>query len=117
MFGFENDLHGQAAQIAQGVDESGNKDEGAGDQGIMFGFACDETPGLMPATLYYSHRILERMAADRHGRHVDFLETDAKSQVTLAYENGMPVRATALVVSTQPAGRSEEHTSELQSIM
>src|SRR3546814_18813212 len=69
----------------------------------MFGFACDETPGLMPATLYYSHRILERMAADRHGRHVDFLEPDAKSQVTLAYENGIPVRATALVVSTQHA--------------
>src|SRR3546814_15943441 len=69
----------------------------------MFGFACDETPGLMPATLYYSHRIFECMAADRHGRHVDFLEPDAKSQVTLAYENGMPVRATALVVSTQNA--------------
>src|SRR3546814_17823472 len=103
MFGFENDLHGQAAQIAQGVDESGNKDEGAGDQGIMFGFACDETPGLMPATLYYSHRILERMAADRHGRHVDFLEPDAQSQVTLAYEHGVPVRATELVVSTPHA--------------
>src|SRR3546814_8023150 len=76
----ENYLHGQSAHIAQGVDESGNKDEGAGDQGIMFGFACDETPGLMPATLYYSHRILERMAADRHGKAVDFLEPDAKSQ-------------------------------------
>jgi S-adenosylmethionine synthetase len=94
-------LHGQSAHIAQGVDESGNKDEGAGDQGIMFGFATDETPDLMPATLYYSHRILERLAADRHGRKVDFLEPDAKSQVTLAYENGVPVRATALVVSTQ----------------
>ena len=94
-------LHGQSAHIAQGVDESGNKDEGAGDQGIMFGFACDETPELMPATLYYSHRILERLAADRHGRVVDFLEPDAKSQVTLRYENGRPVGATALVVSTQ----------------
>jgi S-adenosylmethionine synthetase len=94
-------LHGQSAHIAQGVDESGNKDEGAGDQGIMFGFACDETPEYMPATLYYSHRILERMAKDRHGRVVDFLEPDAKSQVTLAFENGAPVRATALVVSTQ----------------
>ena len=94
-------LHGQSAHIAQGVDEAGNKDEGAGDQGIMFGYACDETPEYMPATLFYSHRILERMAADRHGRVVDFLEPDAKSQVTLAYENGAPQRAAALVVSTQ----------------
>jgi S-adenosylmethionine synthetase len=94
-------LHGQSAHIAQGVDESGNKDEGAGDQGIMFGFACDETPDLMPATLYYSHRILEQMAADRHSGAADFLEPDAKSQVTLAFEGGVPVRATALVVSTQ----------------
>jgi S-adenosylmethionine synthetase len=94
-------LHGQSAHIAQGVDESGNKDEGAGDQGIMFGFACDETPDLMPATLYYSHRILEKLAQDRHGRVVDFLEPDAKSQVTLKYENGVPTGATALVVSTQ----------------
>ena len=94
-------LHGQSAHIAQGVDESGNKDEGAGDQGIMFGFACDETPELMPATLYYSHRILEKMAADRHARVVDFLEPDAKSQVTLKFENGVPTGATALVVSTQ----------------
>ena len=94
-------LHGQSAHIAQGVDESGNKEEGAGDQGIMFGFACDETPDLMPATLYYSHRILEKMAEDRHSGAADFLEPDAKSQVTLAYENGVPVRATALVVSTQ----------------
>ncbi|HEV2079028.1 MAG TPA: methionine adenosyltransferase [Allosphingosinicella sp.] len=94
-------LHGQSAHIAMGVDESGNKDEGAGDQGIMFGYATDETPDLMPATLYYSHRILERMALDRHSKKVDFLEPDAKSQVTLQYENGVPVRATALVVSTQ----------------
>jgi S-adenosylmethionine synthetase len=94
-------LHGQSAHIAMGVDESGNKDEGAGDQGIMFGYATDETPDLMPATLYYSHRILERMAADRHSKKVDFLEPDAKSQVTLQYENGIPVRAAALVVSTQ----------------
>jgi S-adenosylmethionine synthetase len=98
---FENHLHGQSAHIAMGVDESGNKDEGAGDQGIMFGYATDETPDLMPATLYYSHRILERMAADRHARNVDFLEPDAKSQVTLLYENEVPVKATALVVSTQ----------------
>ena len=98
---FENNLHGQSVDIAQGVDESGNKDEGAGDQGIMFGYATDETPDLLPATLYYSHRILERMAADRHSKAVDFLEPDAKSQVTLQYENGVPVRAAAVVVSTQ----------------
>ncbi len=100
-FSFENHLHGQSAHIAQGVDESGNKDEGAGDQGIMFGYATDETPDLLPATLYYSHRILERMAHDRHNKVVPFLEPDAKSQVTLHYENEVPVRATALVVSTQ----------------
>ncbi|MBU3079138.1 methionine adenosyltransferase [Sphingomonas quercus] len=100
-FNFSNNLHGQSAHIAMGVDESGNKDEGAGDQGIMFGYATDETPGLMPATLYYSHKILERMADDRHSGAAPFLEPDAKSQVTLQYENGVPVRATALVVSTQ----------------
>jgi len=101
-------LHGQSAHIAMGVDEAGNKDEGAGDQGIMFGYACDETPDLMPATLYYSHRILEKMAADRHSRAVDFLEPDAKSQVTLAYEDGRPVRATKLVVSTQHAKGADQ---------
>ena len=100
---FENHLHPQSAHIAQGVDASGNKDEGAGDQGIMFGYATDETPDLMPATLYYAHKILERMAADRHSGAAPFLEPDAKSQVTLAYENELPVRATALVVSTQHA--------------
>ncbi|HEX8534486.1 MAG TPA: methionine adenosyltransferase [Allosphingosinicella sp.] len=98
---FQNNLHGQSVDIAQGVDESGNKDEGAGDQGIMFGYATDETPDLLPATLYYSHRILERLAADRHSGAAPFLEPDAKSQVTLQYENGVPVRATAVVVSTQ----------------
>ena len=98
---FENNLHPQSADIAQGVDASGNKDEGAGDQGIMFGYATDETPDLLPATLYYSHRILERMARDRHSGAAPFLEPDAKSQVTLQYEGGVPKRATALVVSTQ----------------
>jgi len=98
---FENNLHAQSVEIARGVDASGNKDEGAGDQGIMFGYATDETPELMPATLYYSHRILERLAADRHAGIAPFLEPDAKSQVTLQYENEVPVRATALVVSTQ----------------
>jgi len=100
-FRFENNLHGQSAHIAQGVDASGNKDEGAGDQGIMFGFACDETPDLMPATLYYSHKILARMAEDRHSGAAPFLEPDAKSQVTLRFDNGKPVAATAIVVSTQ----------------
>ncbi|WP_076069182.1 methionine adenosyltransferase [Sphingomonas montana] len=98
---FANHLHPQSAHIAQGVDESGNKDEGAGDQGIMFGYATDETPDLMPATLYYAHRILEKMAEDRHSGAAPFLEPDAKSQVTLEYRNEKPVRATALVVSTQ----------------
>ena len=98
---FENNLHPQSAHIAQGVDASGNKDEGAGDQGIMFGFACDETPDLMPATLYYSHKILERMAADRHSGAAPFLEPDTKSQVTLRFDEGEPAAATAIVVSTQ----------------
>ncbi|MDN3647129.1 methionine adenosyltransferase [Pontixanthobacter aestiaquae] len=100
---FENHLHGQSAHIAQGVDASGNKDEGAGDQGIMFGYACDETPDLMPAPIDYSHKILEQMAADRKDGTAPFLEPDAKSQVTLRYENGKPVACTAVVVSTQHA--------------
>ena len=100
-FRFENNLHGQSAHIAQGVDASDNKDEGAGDQGIMFGYATDETPDLMPATLYYSHKILERMAADRHSGAAPFLEPDAKSQVTLRYEGSRPVGVNAVVVSHQ----------------
>ncbi len=100
-FEFANHLHGQSAEIAQGVDIAENKDEGAGDQGIMFGFATDETPELMPATLYYSHLILEELAKDRHSGAAPFLEPDAKSQVTLRFENGCPVAATAIVVSTQ----------------
>ncbi|MBA3669908.1 MAG: methionine adenosyltransferase [Sphingomonas sp.] len=100
---FRNKLHGQSEHIAQGVDAAGNKDEGAGDQGIMFGYATDETPELLPATLYYSHKILERMAADRHSGKAPFLEPDTKSQVTLRYEESKPVAATAVVVSTQHA--------------
>ncbi|AMG75852.1 methionine adenosyltransferase [Sphingopyxis granuli] len=100
---FENNLHGQSAHIAQGVDESADKDEGAGDQGIMFGYASDETPDLMPATLDYAHKILERMAADRKAGIAPFLEPDTKSQVTLRYANERPVEATAIVVSTQHA--------------
>jgi S-adenosylmethionine synthetase len=113
-FRFENNLHGQSAHIAQGVDESGNKDEGAGDQGIMFGYASDETPDLMPATLYYSHKILERMADDRHNKVVPFLEPDAKSQVTLEYIDEKPVRATALVVSTQHAAGMDNDDSRAE---
>lgn len=108
-FEFINRLHGQSAHIAQGVDAGANKDEGAGDQGIMFGYATDETPGLMPATLYYSHKILERMAADRHSGAAPFLEPDAKSQVTLRYEGSLPVAATAVVVSTQHAPGYDEN--------
>src|SRR6188768_359107 len=100
---FANHLHPQSAHIAQGVDAAENKDEGAGDQGIMFGFACDETPDLMPATLDYSHKILAEMAADRHAGRAPFLEPDAKSQVTLRFEEGKPAKATAIVVSTQHA--------------
>jgi S-adenosylmethionine synthetase len=111
---FENNLHPQSAHIAQGVDASGNKDEGAGDQGIMFGFACDETPDLMPATLYYSHKILERMAADRHSGAAPFLEPDTKSQVTLRFENGKPAAATAIVVSTQHAKGYDEGDKEAE---
>ena len=111
---FDNYLHGQSAHIAQGVDASGNKDEGAGDQGIMFGFACDETPDLMPATLYYSHKILERMAADRHSGAAPFLEPDAKSQVTLRFENGKPVAATTIVVSTQHGKGYDEGDKEAE---
>ena len=100
---FENHLHPQSGHIAQGVDASGDKDEGAGDQGIMFGYASNETPELMPATLQYSHNILKALAAARHSGKEPRLEPDAKSQVTLYYENGRPVRATSIVLSTQHA--------------
>ena len=95
-------VHEQSADIAMGVDASGNKDEGAGDQGIMFGFACDETPELMPAPILYAHRILERMAKARHGGERR-LQPDSKSQVTVEYRDGKPVRAHTIVVSTQHA--------------
>ena len=114
---FENHLHGQSSEIAMGVDageEGSNKDEGAGDQGIMFGFACDETPDLMPATLDYSHKILERLAADRKSGLAPFLEPDAKSQVTLKYENGKPVACTAVVVSSQHARGYHEGDQEAE---
>jgi S-adenosylmethionine synthetase len=98
-------LHAQSADIAQGVDASGNKDEGAGDQGIMFGYACDETPELMPAPLYYAHKILQNLSDARRSGAESHLGPDAKSQVTVRYENGKPVEATQIVVSHQ-------HTTE-----
>jgi S-adenosylmethionine synthetase len=96
-------LHAQSAHIAQGVDAAGNKDEGAGDQGIMFGYACRETPELMPAPLYYAHLILRRVSEMRRAGDVavEGLLPDAKSQVTLRYIDGKPVGATSVVVSTQ----------------
>ena len=96
-------LHAQSADIAQGVDAAGNKDEGAGDQGIMFGYACDETPELMPAPIYYAHKILEDLALARKAKTngVGALGPDAKSQVTVRYVNGRPVEATQIVLSTQ----------------
>jgi S-adenosylmethionine synthetase len=96
-------LHAQSAHIAQGVDAAGNKDEGAGDQGIMFGYACTETPDLMPAPLYYSHLILRRISELRRSKDkmVAGLLPDAKSQVTLRYVDGKPVGVTSVVVSTQ----------------
>ncbi|KQP30461.1 S-adenosylmethionine synthetase [Methylobacterium sp. Leaf469] len=96
-------LHAQSADIAQGVDSSGNKDEGAGDQGIMFGYASDETPELMPAPIYYAHKILKDLADARKGKQGDAakLGPDAKSQVTVRYENGRPVGVTQIVLSTQ----------------
>src|ERR1700677_2648152 len=94
-------LHAQSADIAQGVDAAGNKDEGAGDQGIMFGYACRETPELMPAPLYYAHKILHVLSEARRSGREKKLGPDAKSQVTVRYENGKPVEATQIVVSHQ----------------
>jgi S-adenosylmethionine synthetase len=94
-------LHAQSVDIAQGVDAKDNKDEGAGDQGMMFGYACNETPELMPAPIQYAHNILREMAVARHAGRTKDLEPDAKSQVTLRYVDGKPVGAAAIVVSTQ----------------
>ncbi|HKF72186.1 MAG TPA: methionine adenosyltransferase [Stellaceae bacterium] len=94
-------VHAQSADIAQGVDAVGNKDEGAGDQGLMFGYACRETPELMPAPIYYAHAILKSLSKARHEGSAPYLGPDAKSQVTLQYADGRPVRATSVVVSTQ----------------
>lgn len=94
-------LHEQSKDIAMGVDAKGNKDEGAGDQGMMFGYACNETETLMPAPIFYSHKILRLMAEDRKKGIIQKLEPDSKSQVTMMYENGMPVKVTSVVISTQ----------------
>ncbi len=96
-------LHEQSADIAQGVDAAGNKDEGAGDQGIMFGYACTETPDLMPAPIYYSHKILEVLAAARKSGQGDAakLGPDSKSQLSIRYEKGKPTAVTHIVLSTQ----------------
>jgi len=101
-------VHSQSPDIAQGVDASGNKDEGAGDQGLMFGYACRETPELMPAPIQYSHAILRHMAEARHAGKLPGIGPDSKSQVTLLYEDGKPIRATSVVVSTQ----HEEHLEQ-----
>ena len=97
----ESHLHSQSADIAMGVDSSGNKDEGAGDQGIMFGYACSETDELMPAPIYYSHKILRLMAADRKSGKLQNIEPDSKSQVTFEYENGKPIKVKSVVISSQ----------------
>ncbi len=97
----ESHLHSQSADIAMGVDSSGNKDEGAGDQGIMFGFACNETDELMPAPIYYSHKILRSMAKDRKSGKLKNIEPDSKSQVTFEYENGKPKKVKSVVISSQ----------------
>jgi len=97
----ESYLHAQSSDIAVGVDSKGNKDEGAGDQGIMFGYACEETEDLMPAPIHYSHKILRLMAEDRKKGFLKGIEPDSKSQVTMCYENDKPKKVTSIVISTQ----------------
>ncbi len=97
----ETHLHSQSADIAMGVDSAGNKDEGAGDQGIMFGYACNETDVLMPAPIHYSHKILRLMAEDRKSGKLNGIEPDSKSQITIEYKDGMPAGVTSVVISTQ----------------
>ena len=108
-------LHSQSTDIAMGVDSKGNKDEGAGDQGIMFGYACSETEVLMPAPIYYSHKILELMAIDRKNGKANKLEPDSKSQITMMYENGTPTKVTSVVISTQHS--SEVNQSQVREIV
>jgi S-adenosylmethionine synthetase len=104
----ESHLHSQSADIAMGVDSSGNKDEGAGDQGIMFGYACNETDELMPAPIYYSHKILRLMAADRKSGKLKNIEPDSKSQVTFEYENGKPKKVKSVVISSQHSAEVDQ---------
>jgi len=107
-------VHEQSADIAVGVDSAGNKDEGAGDQGIMFGYATNETPGFMPAPIFYSHNILRSLAEARHSGESPELEPDAKAQVTLKYVNGQPVGTSSIVVSTQhKAGVEQEQVHNI----
>jgi S-adenosylmethionine synthetase len=111
---FHSYIHAQSADIAMGVDAAGNKDEGAGDQGIMFGYACTETEELMPAPIQYSHQILRALAGARHSDSASALEPDSKSQVTLKYVDSRPVGATSVVVSTQhQESASQEELREL----
>ena len=97
----ESHLHSQSADIAMGVDSSGNKDEGAGDQGLMFGYACNETEELMPAPIHYSHKILRLMAEDRKSGILKNIEPDNKSQITFEYMNGKPIKVKSVVISSQ----------------
>ena len=97
----ESHLHSQSSDIAMGVDSSGNKDEGAGDQGIMFGYACNETEELMPAPIHYSHKILRLMAEDRKSGKLKNIEPDSKSQVTFEYVDGKPTKVKSVVISSQ----------------
>ncbi|MGR3756579.1 MAG: S-adenosylmethionine synthetase N-terminal domain-containing protein, partial [Tranquillimonas sp.] len=103
----DNYLHEQSAHIAKGVDAATDKEEGAGDQGIMFGYAVSETPDLMPAPIHYAHAVLRRLAAARKSGAEPTLGPDAKSQITLRYENGQPVEVTQLVLSTQHRDESQ----------
>ena len=110
----ENHIHTQSVDIAVGVDAAGNKDEGAGDQGMMFGYACRETDVLMPAPIHYSHQILQSLAEARHSGAIPDIGPDSKSQVSLQYEDNKPVRTTAVVVSTQHADEiDQDHVREI----
>ena len=111
----ESYLHRQSKDIEIGVEAQGNKDEGAGDQGIMFGYACNETDELMPAPIYYSHKILRLMAEDRKNGKADSLEPDSKSQITFEYKSNRPVKVASVVISTQhKEGISQKDIKEIK---